>query len=40
MFNPQNGYSDSGVSSTNANVDQARAGADTATGTDAPGTPD
>jgi len=34
MFTAQNGYSDSGVSSTNANVDQARAGADTTTGTD------
>jgi len=34
MFNPQNGYSDSGVSSTNANVDQARAGVDTTTGID------
>jgi hypothetical protein len=34
MFNPQNGYSDSGVSSTNANVDQARAGIDTTTGID------
>jgi hypothetical protein len=40
MFNAQNGYSDSGVSLTNANVDQARAGVDTTTGTDAPGTPD
>jgi hypothetical protein len=34
MFNPQNGYTDSGVASTNVNVDQARAGLDTATGTD------
>jgi len=34
MFNAQNGYSDSGVSSTNANVDQASAGVVTATGTD------
>jgi hypothetical protein len=34
MFNPQNGFSDSGVSSTNVNVDQARAGVDTTTGTD------
>jgi hypothetical protein len=34
MFNPQDGFSDTGTSSTNVSVDQARAGVDTATGTD------
>ena len=34
MFNPQDGFSDAGTSSTNVSVDQARAGVDTATGTD------
>jgi hypothetical protein len=34
MFNAQNGFSDNGVGSTNVNVDQARAGIDTATGSD------
>jgi len=34
MFTAQNGFSDAGTSSTNVNVDQARAGVDTATGTD------
>jgi hypothetical protein len=42
MFNPQNGFSDSGVGSTNVNIDSARAGNDIIPedGKDAPGTPD